>query len=159
MPLKWFLSKGNWEIRVKWIITSNLSIANVMFIGWIDGMIADRLTNFGDQSEILGVWCDENPCLTCLTCTCLIDLSSKSVIVQSNISRQYFINLVSTFIRFQDIFYVIKHILDNNFYLKGVRDFDLTNYFSLHLKKIASLIGWYLFGYKSSQHSFSIFIP
>ena len=130
-----------------------------MFIGWIDGMKADRLTHFGDQSEILGVWCDENPCLTCLTCTCLIDLSSKSVIVQSNISRQYFINLVSTFIRFQDIFYVIKHILDNNFYLKGVRDFDLTNYFSLHLKKIASLIGWYLFGYKSSQHSFSIFIP
>ena len=122
-------------------------------------MKADGLTNFGDQSEILGVWCDENPCLTCLTCTCLIDLSSKSVIVQSNISRQYFINLVSTFIRFQDIFYVIKHILDNNFYLKGVRDFDLTNYFSLHLKKIASLIGWYLFGYKSSQHNFSIFIP
>ena len=87
------------------------------------------------------------------------DLSSKNVIVQSNISRQYFINLVSTFIRFQDIFYVIKHILDINFYLKGVRDFDLTNYFSLHLKKIASLIGWYLFGYKRSQHSFSIFIP
>ena len=87
------------------------------------------------------------------------DLSSKSVIVQSNISRQYFINLVSTFIRFQDIFYVIKHILDNNFYLKGVRDFDLTNYFSLHLKKIASLIGWYSFGYKSSQLSFSVFIP
>ena len=87
------------------------------------------------------------------------DLSSKSVIVHSNISRQYFINLVSTFIRFQDIFYVIKHILDNNFYLKGGRDFDLTNCFSLHLKKIASLIGWYSFRYKSSQHSFSVFIP
>ena len=87
------------------------------------------------------------------------DLSSKSVIVQSNISRQYFIKLVSTFIRFQDIFYVINHILDNNFYLKGVRDFDLTNYFSLHLKKIASLIGWYSFGNKNTQHSFSVFIP
>lgn len=87
------------------------------------------------------------------------DLSSKSVIVQSNISRQYFINVVSTFIRFQDISYVIKYILDNNFYLKGVRDFDVTNYFSLHLKKIASLIGWYSFGCKSSQHSFSVFIP
>ena len=45
------------------------------------------------------------------------------------------------FIRFQDIFNVIKHILDNDFYLKGVSDFDLTNYFSLHLKKNASLIG------------------
>ena len=123
-------------------------------------MKADSLTNFGDQCEILGVWCDENPCLKCTRwISAVSDLSSKSVIVQSNISRQYFINLVSTFIRFQDIFYVIKHILDINFYLKGVRDFDLTNYFSLHLKKIASLIGWYSFGYKSSQHSFSVFIP
>lgn len=123
-------------------------------------MKADSLTNFGDQCEILGVWCDENPCLTCTRwISAVSDLSSKSVIVQSNISRQYFINLVSTFIRFQDIFYVIKHILDINFYLKGVRDFGLTNYFSLHLKKIASLIGWYSFGYKSSQHSFSVFIP
>lgn len=123
-------------------------------------MKADSLTNFGDQCEILGVWCYENPCLTCTRwISAVSDLSSKSVIVQSNISRQYFINLVSTFIRFRDIFYVIKHILEINFYLKGVRDFDLTNYFSLDLKKIASLIGWYSFGYKSSQHSFSVFIP
>ena len=65
-------------------------------------MKADRLTNFG--CEILGLWCDdhENPCLTRVgsrwQCTSIV-LSSKSVIVQSNISKQYFINLVSAFIK------------------------------------------------------------
>ena len=49
-------------------------------------------------------------------------------------------------IRFQNISYV-KHILDDNFHLKGVRDFDCTNYFYSHLKKTpgAPLIGWYSF--------------
>ena len=65
-------------------------------------MKADRQTNFGNQCEILGVWCDENPCLTRVgsrwQCISIV-LSSKSVIVQSNISKQYFINLVFAFIK------------------------------------------------------------